>query len=468
MKEMILKHKKLSTLIGVLLLCLLLVAGLVIVDRFVLSRSSLELTEEEAATLIREELGRLPLGVAMTSKLVVDSLEFEVLSVEYGDDKDIRVALSYKTLDVSGMYHENKTDIFSSVWTFYNDEVNSGRKVGATKILSLLNTKVVALFDGREKISGEATVVFYDVGEEKPQLYLSDGTLDSLFGGYITVRADILATKEITVGEEIVSIERNNTIRTGIANCFGLNNYDSAKPDTSTPIRRSWNSFVDDFDKNFIKENRWLYLVKGLGNTLAITGLSLVLGIVIGFLVAVVRVVNDKTGKLGVLSGIVKTYVSIIRGTPIMVQLLIIYFVLLLPMGVDKFLAAVLCFGLNSGAYVSEIIRGGIMSIDGGQLEAGRSLGFGFAPTMVYIVLPQAFKAVLPALCNEFITLLKETSVAFYIGVADLTQGGLKIRSITYSNFMPLVAVALVYLVLVLILTKLVGILERRLRKSER
>ena len=151
-----------------------------------------------------------------------------------------------------------------------------------------------------------------------------------------------------------------------------------------------------------------------------------------------------------------------------MVQLLIIYFVLLLPVGIEKFPAAVLCFGLNSGAYVSEIIRGGIMSIDQGQTEAGRSLGFGFWPTMWYIVIPQAFKVVLPSLCNEFITLLKETSVAFYIGVADLTRGGIKIRSQTYSNFMPLLAVALIYFVLVLGLTKLVGKLERRLRKSER
>ena len=194
----------------------------------------------------------------------------------------------------------------------------------------------------------------------------------------------------------------------------------------------------------------------------------MILGIVLGFLSAVVRVVHEQTGKMVFLDRLVKLYVSVIRGTPIMVQLLIIYFVLLLPAGVDKFPAAVLCFGLNSGAYVSEIIRGGIMSIDQGQTEAGRSLGFGFGSTMIHIILPQAFKAVLPSLCNEFITLLKETSVAFYIGVADLTQGGLKIRSITYSNFMPLIAVALIYLVLVLILTKLVGILERRLRKSER
>ena len=156
------------------------------------------------------------------------------------------------------------------------------------------------------------------------------------------------------------------------------------------------------------------------------------------------------------------------RGTPVMVQLLIVYFVVLLPIGVEKFPAAVLCFGLNSGAYVSEIVRGGIMSIDEGQTEAGRSLGFTYMQTMLYIIIPQAFKAVLPSLANEFIALLKESSVACYIGVADLTQGGLKIRSITYSNYMPLLAVAIIYLVLVLGLSQCVSILERRLHKGDK
>lgn len=467
MKEMILKHKRLAIALGAVLLCLVIVAGVLLVDRFILARSSLEMTEEEAAVEIQAAIDSLPLAVAKGSMYVAENMSFEVKSVEYGDEKDIRVLISYETIDVAGVYREKKDEFFASVWSYYTENSSKG-PVGATNFLLLLNEKVSTLFGDAERISGETTVVFYDTGAEKPQIYFSDEMIDTLFGGYITVSKDITSTKEINYNGEVVSIANASTVRNGIAYCFGLNNYDAQKPDTSTPIRRAWNSFVRDFDKNFIEDNRWTYLVKGLGNTLAITGLSLVLGIVIGFLVAIIRVVADKTGRLGAPASIVKLYVSIVRGTPIMVQLLIIYFVMLLPLGVDKFPAAVLCFGLNSGAYVSEIIRGGIMSIDNGQTEAGRSLGFGFAPTMVYIVLPQAFKAVLPALCNEFITLLKETSVAFYIGVADLTQGGLKIRSITYSNFMPLIAVALVYLVLVLILTKLVGILERRLRKSER
>ncbi|MBQ8207333.1 MAG: amino acid ABC transporter permease [Clostridia bacterium] len=224
----------------------------------------------------------------------------------------------------------------------------------------------------------------------------------------------------------------------------------------------------DEFRRNFIVNDQWKYLAKGLLTTIEITFLALLIGVVIGFLVAIIRVTNSKTGKLNILSSICQVYISIIRGTPVMVQLLIIYFVLLLPIGIEKFPAAVLCFGLNSGAYVSEIVRGGIMSVDNGQTEAGRSLGFNYAQTMLYIVIPQAFKAVLPALANEFITLLKESSVAFYIGVADLTQGGLKIRSITYSNFMPLIAVAVIYLIVVLGLTKLVSLLEKRLQKGDR
>ncbi|MBE6649480.1 MAG: amino acid ABC transporter permease [Ruminococcaceae bacterium] len=212
----------------------------------------------------------------------------------------------------------------------------------------------------------------------------------------------------------------------------------------------------------------WMYIWKGLITTLELTGCALLFGIVLGLLIAAIRVTHDKTGSLGILNGFCKIYLSVIRGTPVMVQLLIIYFVILAPLDVNKFLAAVVCFGINSGAYVAEIIRGGIESVDGGQTEAGRSLGLGYAQTMLYIVIPQAFKTVLPSLANEFITLLKETSVAFYIGVADLTQAGIRIRSITYSNFMPLIAIALVYLVLVLILTKLVGLLEKKLKKSER
>jgi len=160
-------------------------------------------------------------------------------------------------------------------------------------------------------------------------------------------------------------------------------------------------------------------------------------------------------------------YLTVIRGTPTMVQLLIMFFIVLASSN-NKVMVAVITFGVNSGAYVAEIFRSGIMSVDKGQMEAGRSLGFNYAQTMWYVIMPQAFKTVLPTLCNEFISLLKETSVSGYIAIQDLTKGGDIIRSRTYSAFMPLIAVALVYLVIVMIFTKLIQILERRLRQSER
>lgn len=219
---------------------------------------------------------------------------------------------------------------------------------------------------------------------------------------------------------------------------------------------------------NFIEDNRWMYLTDGLKATMTITVFAVLIGIMLGFLVAVIRSTNEKTGRLKLLNLICQVYLTVIRGTPVVVQLLIIYFVIFGSVNIDQILVAVLAFGFNSGAYVAEIIRSGIMSIDNGQFEAGRSLGFTYPQTMIYIILPQALKNVLPALANEFIVLLKETSVAGYIGLVDLTKGGTIIQSRTYEPFLPLIAVALIYLALVMLFTKLVSMLERRLRNSER
>ena len=223
----------------------------------------------------------------------------------------------------------------------------------------------------------------------------------------------------------------------------------------------------DRFYLNFIANDRWKYLWDGLGVTLEVTFFAVIIGIVLGFLVAIVRSTCDKTGKLKILNVICKVYLTVIRGTPVVVQLLIIYFVIFGSSDVSKVMVAVMAFGFNSGAYVAEIFRSGIMSIDSGQFEAGRSLGFNYVQTMIYIIMPQAFKNVLPALGNEFIVILKETSVSGYIALQDLTKGGDIIRSRTYAAFMPLIAVAAIYLVMVLIFTKLVNMLERRLRNSD-
>jgi His/Glu/Gln/Arg/opine family amino acid ABC transporter permease subunit len=222
-----------------------------------------------------------------------------------------------------------------------------------------------------------------------------------------------------------------------------------------------------EFILNFIEDNRWKYIVGGLKITLIVTIFAVLIGVLLGFLIAIVRTTHDKTGKLKILNAICKVYLTVIRGTPVVVQLMIIYFIIFGSVDISKVLVAIIAFGINSGAYVAEIFRSGIMSIDNGQFEAGRSLGFNYAQTMMYIIMPQAFKNVLPTLCNEFISLLKETSVSGYIALQDLTKGGDIIRSRTYDAFMPLIAVALIYLAMVMIFTKLVSLLERRLRNSD-
>ena len=217
-------------------------------------------------------------------------------------------------------------------------------------------------------------------------------------------------------------------------------------------------SLKERFILNFVSDDRWKYLVNGLKVTMIVAFFAALLGIVIGFLLAIIRATHDKEGKLKVLNFIAHIYITIIRGTPVVVQLLIIYFVVFGSVNVSKVLVAVLAFGLNSGAYVS---------IDQGQFEAGRSIGMTYIQTMRHIIIPQAFKNVLPALGNEFIVLMKETSVSGYIALQDLTKGGDIIRSRTYDAFMPLIAIALIYLFFVMIFSKLVSLLERRLRNSD-
>ncbi len=236
-------------------------------------------------------------------------------------------------------------------------------------------------------------------------------------------------------------------------------------------------NLTEKFKFVFIEKERWRYLLDGLGVTLKVTFFAVLLGIAIGVLIAIIRSTYEKNGKsmrmgfgkmiLSVCNFICKLYLTVIRGTPVVVQLMIMYYVVLAASR-NKVLVAILAFGINSGAYVAEIFRSGIMSIDEGQFEAGRSLGFNFVQTMRYIIIPQAFKNVLPALANEFIVLLKETSVAGYVALQDLTKGGDIIRSQTYDAFMSLFGVAAVYLVMVIFFTWLVGRLERRLRSGER
>lgn len=235
------------------------------------------------------------------------------------------------------------------------------------------------------------------------------------------------------------------------------------------------NSLKLRFTANFITDNRYLYIVNGLKVTLIITFFAVLIGVIVGLLIAIVRSSHDVNVKkvslsnlpLVILNFICKLYLTVIRGTPVVVQILIIYFIIFGGITINKVFVAVLAFGVNSAAYVAEIFRAGIMSIDKGQFEAGRSLGFNYVQTMFYIIMPQAFKNVLPALGNEMIVLLKETSVSGYIALEDLTKGGDIIRSRTFDAFMPLLTVAGIYLFIVLLMEKGVNLVERRLKTSE-
>ena len=227
-------------------------------------------------------------------------------------------------------------------------------------------------------------------------------------------------------------------------------------------------SVKDSFYQCFIEDNRYQYLLQGLWNTILISLIAVLLGVVIGFGVAIVRATHDKTGNMKVLNTLCHIYLTIIRGTPAMIQLLIIYYVIFASTNINKVAVAALAFGINSGAYVAEILRGGIMSLDQGQFEGARSLGLTHAQTMRYIILPQTFKNTLPSLANEFIVLIKETAISGYIGLQDLTMAGNIIRSNTYQAFLPLITVAVVYLVIVMFLSAGVQKLEKNLKKNER
>ncbi len=246
-----------------------------------------------------------------------------------------------------------------------------------------------------------------------------------------------------------------------------------------TGIKDMFLAAFAEFKRVMIDGDRYEFLLDGLKNTFIITFGALAIGVVLGIAVAAIRTSFDKNKEsmklrggigyyiLAILNALCKLYLTVTRGTPVVVQLMISYFIIFVSAD-DGVPVAIFAFGVNSGAYVAEIFRAGIMSVDHGQFEAGRSLGFNYFQTMQYIVIPQMFKAVLPTLCNEFIALLKETSVAGYVGVIDLTKAGNTIAGRTFEYFIPLLTVAAIYLVLVMILSSLVGKLERRLRKSDR
>lgn len=454
------------------LLAVVVFAVYVVIAQSMASRVSDVLEIGEAQEIVDSTLATLPKKQADVAVYITDNMKVTVTDVTAGDERNLILDCQVETYDIYGVISENLDKYLTLAYKLDRDRTEKGLpKANSTIVKQKIKSEINKDFETSSKIEKNIQLNIYEIENGSFSLFLSDEVINTLYGDYKNAVALVNNAETIVVAGEDVSIKNNIPYKNGIVECFTLNNYDSKKPDTSIPAVKWLNSVKHEFERNFLEKDngrpRYMYIVDGLFNTLFVTLMSLLIGIVVGFIVAVIRVTNETTGALDFGAWICKLYLSVMRGTPLMIQLLIIYFVILLPAGVSGIISAIICFGLNSGAYVSEIVRGGIMSVDKGQMEAGRSLGFTYIKTMYYIVLPQAFKAVLPSLANEFITLLKETSVAFYIGVADLTLGGLKIRSITYSSFMPLLAIAIVYLILVLGLSKLVAILERRLRKGD-
>ena len=456
------KTKKLIAVVSVVVVLLALVATLAVSLNS--SVKATEISVQDAEKFVNIETDEM--AVTKTLAAIADKNYIKVNNIEYGKERDIILNCTVSTPDVYGV-----------VSPLYNDFMSADvKKPNSTMFKSALDFKlefekdILPLIESADVKRTDCTITLYQTSDDVV-VYASDEMVNTVYGGIIDVinETSEIKTYKLVDGTEKEILSKN--VNKGFAECFNTRR-DAKKPDTATPLLKWWNGLKEDFHKNFIEKDRWQTIFKGLWTTIKLTICALLIGIVLGFLVAFVRCTYLKSAKKGVvlkvLNSICQVYLTVIRGTPVVVQIMIIYFVIFMPMGVDKFLSAVICFGLNSGAYVAEIVRGGIMSVDDGQSEAGRSLGFGYMQTMWLIVFPQAFKAVLPALANEFVVLLKETSIAFYIGLGDLMYAGNAIRAATYSAFMPLVAVAIIYFIMVLALSKLVGILERRLRKNER
>lgn len=462
------KRKKKLLIYGTLVLAVIISLVIAYFVQTASNKFSADLTIEDAQKIVDAELSEIP-NVGLNT--VVYDKDNTYVTVDkiagYGNEKNIILECSYVSYDY-GVIAENLNEYFESAYNLYEDNLAKNKKSTGLDIKLKGIASVKEDVYSTERKTGKVQIVIYEVSKGIFKVHKSDEVINTVFCGLVDSINAADNTDVITVGGEEIDISNRETLRSGVKYCFAVKNYDTKKPDTSIPLIKTWNNFKASFYQNFIYQNRYMYVVKGIISTLALTACALIIGILLGFIVAVIRVINHKTGKLEIASDICKAYLSIMRGMPLMVQIMIIHFAFLGPIGVENIFSAVICFGLNSGAYVSEIIRGGIMSVDEGQTEAGRSLGFNYIQTMTFIIIPQAFKAVLPALANEFIALLKETSIAFYIGVAELTLAGLRIRSQTYDNYMPLIAVGIAYLIVVLGLSKCVSILERRLSKGDK
>lgn len=456
-------YKKYGFWLAVIAILLVAAIGIELCIELSDNRVSQELGISECQQIVDTTFSKLPVSNTGAAKYILNNTKITVENVEYGYEKDLILTCRYDTIDAKSVLLD---ELDSFILKAYEYSLSKAKASGSDIDLRCIRKPMMELLENAQPISGSITLYIYETANGLT-LYLNDEVVDTCTGGIITLTNAIQGINTLEYQGETVDITKNGSLRTGVSGPLALSNYSSAKPFTGGKLIEAWRDFKADFHKNFIEGNRYMHLVRGLGVTLLLTLFAALFGIALGFVIAVIRCTNQMTGALKLPDAICRLYLTIMRGTPVMVQLLILHFVVLSPLGIKPFLSAIICFGLNSAAYVAEIVRGGIMSIDKGQIEAGRSLGFNYVQTMVHFVVPQAFKAILPSLANEFITLLKESSVAFTIGLGDLTFGGNLIRSTTYSPFLPLLAVALIYLILVMILSKLVSLLERRLAKSD-
>ena len=415
--------------------------------------------------------------------LIEEGQDYE-LDTENGDKLEERKILNAKATWLTGYFTENGLEHYYKLADVSTPTGFSAVKNAPQQDEDALTTQFN--YAKKDTSAGELTFAVYAVYMTREDA-LSQGYEEQTFvyTGRKTAKStpDYTAlVKEIEGGRMYLLDSPYSAAMIGIEAAFGEGmSEDTLNSDVYSMLEKvspgkQLHSLVADFKLNFIDDNRWTQLTGGLGTTLLITLVSGCLGIIIGAIVAAIRSTWQKNNEnmhngfgKSLLKGADKVcgvYLTVIRGTPVMVQLLIMYLIIFAS-AKEGTVSAIIAFGINSGAYVAEIVRGGIMSIDNGQFEAGRSLGFNYLQTMLFIVLPQVFKAILPTLANEFIALLKETSVAGYVAVRDLNKGGENIRSVTYSAFMPLLAVAGIYLAVVMFFTWLVGKLERRLRSSD-
>lgn len=360
----------------------------------------------------------------------------------------------FVTEDYAMCISKNKPELKASI----NEALNVIKANGTLVMATNAYFKPYEYYDNGKIVGIDADMAQAVADYLGMNLKIEDMEFDSIITAVQSGKADFGAAGMTVTAERLKNIDFSDTYTTSKQVVIVRDN---------NAIKNSGN-VVEKFKNDFLTDNRYQFVLTGLKNTVLIAFCAALMGIVIGFVVAVIRSTHDKTGTLKIGNFICNLYLTIIRGTPTMVQLLIIYYVIFGSVSINKILVAILAFGINSGAYVAEIFRSGIMSIDNGQFEAASSLGLSYKKTFIYVILPQAFKNVLPALANEFIVLLKETSISGYIGLTDLTRGGDIIRSITYDAMLPLLVVALVYLVMVVILSALVKKLERRLRSNER